>query len=517
MKLLFYVIAIIFICGALAQQRYESNEKNARCSASRICPLKIKYKNSTLDEDELRKDKYHQCCSSEGFCGETIKYCGEGCKFGACLNTNLYKRYSCSSLRAEGRCNSDCPCKNSNDCCSEYGFCGNSSFHCSKKKTSTKKTSTKKKTTTIKYPSSSERVKTTSSPGVIIYIPSYRFDKEINIETYNFDGIDVLNYCFYQIKDSGEAYPGNRELDIEKKLMKYATHDLKKKYPDLKVILTIGGTEGSKNFNVFLKHSSTREKAAKSIVKVVKEYNFDGLDVDWEFPENESESLYLLYFIKKIREYMGYDRILTISASALISRYYGHTMDMEKYLNWFNLMTYHYAGYWNKYSGYNSPLYAPSSDLNKQKNCDYTVESYLKEGVPRKKLILGVPYMGQAWEVKSSSNKGYNQRGDANIRGEPSNRNNEGFWSYNSLRKEGILSSKKSTSNSWVRTWHSDVKSPTLFNKYSYIYISYDDVDSMCYRSHYVKDKGIGGIMVWEAGQDYKRELLKALLDCYYD
>jgi len=503
MKLLFFKLITIFICGTLAQKRYESSEKNAKCSASRVCPLKVKYRNSNLSEDELKKDKYHQCCSSAGICGESVEYCGEGCKFGSCLknvNENLYKRYICSSLRAEGRCNKDCPCSQGNECCSEYGYCGTSESHCGLKKRS-----------------SSEKVKTTSSPGVIIYMPSYRFNKEIDITKYNFKGINVLNYCFYQIKDSGEAYPGNYEMDIKKKYIKYVTHDLKKKYPHLKVILTIGGTEGSKNFINFLKHSSTREKAAKSIVKVVKEYNFDGLDIDWEFPKSESESLYLLYFIKKIREYMGYNRILTISASALISRYYGHTMDMEPYLNWFNLMTYHYSGYWDKYSGYNSPLYAPKSDLNHQKDCDYTVKSYLKEGVPHKKLVLGVPFMGQAWKVKSSSNKGYNQRGNANIKGEPSSRNREGFWSYYSLRKEGILLSRRSTSSNWSRTWHSDVKSPTLFHKYSYTYISYDDVDSMCYRSNYVKSKGIGGIMVWEAGQDYKRELISSLLDCYYD
>jgi len=305
-------------------------------------------------------------------------------------------------------------------------------------------------------------------------------------------------------------------MDEKAGMTTYVTTKLKEKYPHLKIILTIGGTLGSKNFKYFLRNYSTLKIAAKSITDVVKDKNFDGLDIDWEFPKSEEEASYLVTFIKKIREYMGYDKILTISASALTYRYYGHIPEMEPYLNWFNLMTYHYSGYWDKYSGYNAPLYAPKEDKNDQKDSNYTVESYLEEGVPPNKLVLGAPFMGQAWKVESSNNNGYNQVGDANIEGEPSNNNMEGFWSYNSLRSEGYLVDPKTPSSSWVRTWHSDVKSPTIYNRKKHIYISYDDVDSMCERAKYVKDKKIGGIMVWETGQDYKRELLDSLLDCYY-
>jgi len=305
-------------------------------------------------------------------------------------------------------------------------------------------------------------------------------------------------------------------MDKNRGMVDYVTTKLKKKYPHLKIILTIGGTEGSKNFKYFLEHYSTLKKAAKSISNVVIDKNFDGLDIDWEFPETEEEANNLVTFIKKIREYMGYDKILTISASALTYRYYGNIPEMEPLLDWFNLMTYHYSGYWDKYSGYNAPLYAPKSDKNEQKDSNYTVESYLNEGVPHRKLVLGAPFMGQAWKVESSDHNGYNQVGDANIKGEPSNNNKEGFWSYNSLRSVGYLKGPRKTSSSWVRTWHDDVKSPTLYNKHTHIYISYDDVDSMCERAKYVKEKKIGGIMVWETGQDYKRELLDSLLWCYH-
>jgi len=483
MKLLYIQLLVLFICGALANNKScEALNKEGKCSVD--CP-----------------------CLNGGECNEE----------GICVGGFLHKRKDCSALRKKGQCSSDCPCTKKGECCSKYGYCGSSSSYCG----SSSKTTTKRKATTTRVPSRSSNhksktsVKTTSSPGVIIYLPSYRLDGEINAKTFDFSKINVINYCFFQITNSGEAYSGNYNVDIKHNMIKYVNHDLKKKYPHLKVILTIGGTQGSKNFKYFLSSSSTRNRAAKSIVKAVNDYDFDGLDVDWEFPKNKDEARYLLEFIEKIREYMGYEKYLTLSSSALTFRYYGLVSSMEPYLNWFNLMTYHYAGYWDKFSGFNSPLYAPSSDKNRQYYGDYTVDSYLEEGVPAKKLVYGVPFMAQAWKVESSSNDGYNQRGNANIKGEPINNNREGFWSYRSLREEGILTGKRSTSSSWSRKWHSDTRSPTIFNKSTKIYISYDDVDSMCERARYVKKKRIGGIMVWEAGQDYKRELLDGVLDCY--
>nr|AWI66958.1 Glycosyl hydrolase family 18 [Pecoramyces ruminantium] len=513
MKLLYLELLVLFIYGALANHVNKYNQ----------------------DPNVMRKKIINLKChafSRRGRCSDDCP-CVDGTKCsedGFCKSNVLEKRYSCSALRLHGKCNSDCPCTKKGECCSKYGFCGSSEKYCGKSSSSSnntkktiKSTTTKKSTSTTKPKTtkssnygSEVTVKTTSSPGVIIYLPSYRLDTEIDITKYDLSKINIINYCFFQITDDGEAYAGNYEMDIEKNMIGYVTTDIKKKYPHIKVILTIGGTEGSKNFKNFLKESYTRDKAAKSIVKAVNEYNFDGLDIDWEFPKNEEEASNLLSFIKRIREYMGYEKYLTISASALTDRYYGHTAEMEPYLNWFNLMTYHYAGYWSKYTGFNAPLYTPEDSKTQQRNSNYTVEDYLKEGVPPLKLVLGASFMGQAWLVYSSSGNGYNQSGDANIYGEPSKKTKEGFWSYRSLRTEGILTDKKKTSSSWVRTWHDEAKSPTIFNKSTKIYISYDDVDSMCERSKYVKNKEIGGIMVWEAGQDYNRELIDALLDCYY-
>jgi len=232
----------------------------------------------------------------------------------------------------------------------------------------------------------------------------------------------------------------------------------------------------------------------------MEDNGFDGVDIDWEFPSSDTERQNLYTLLKKIRSYIGDDKILTISSAAFPDKYNGYASKYLKYVNWFNVMTYIYAGSWNKYSGFNSPLYNPSSDLNKQESCNTSINMYIDEGIPASKLVLGTAANGQAWKVSSTTNNGYNQKGTTDVDGEPGYDN--GIWSYKALREQNYLSSYNTPVYPWVRTWHSDVKSPTLFNPKTKMYISYDDPDAMCERAAYAKKNGLAGVMIWEAGKD---------------
>lgn len=61
--------------------------------------------------------------------------------------------------------------------------------------------------------------------------------------------------------------------------------DLKRKKPELKVILSIGGWD-SDGFCYMAKTSEGRQEFAQSCASIIKEYNLDGIDVDWEYPTN---------------------------------------------------------------------------------------------------------------------------------------------------------------------------------------------------------------------------------------
>jgi len=470
-----------------------------------------------------------ECCSKYGWCGTATSFCSltDGCQpaFGSCIYGNTIDYINVKDKCGEGY--GSCP---EGQCCSKYGWCGKKDEFCSvsngcqskygtcsnNSNTSTTKTTsitrTKTTTTTKKATSTSG---STSTAGIVAYLPNYRFYNTIDLKTYDFTGINVVYYCFFQVSNDGVVSSTDSKADFDMGSIKYLNHDVKKKYPGLRTVLTMGGAYISENFKYFLRNSDTLEKAAVGMVAAMKENDFDGIDIDWEMPETEEESGYLLTLVKRLRELIGDDKILSLSVHFVPSNYFGYIGKYEPYLSWFNIMSYYYSGYWNQYSGYNSPLYKPSTNLNNQRYGDKSIQDFVDEGVPLHKLVLGIPFFGQAWSVQSGSNDGYNQLGTTNVKGESGDVSNSGLWTYHALRKEKILTSTTSTDSSWKRRWHSDVKSPTLYNSSTYIFISYDDVDSMCERSTYAKEKKIAGVAVWEIGQDYKRELIGSLVQCY--
>ncbi|KAH6599525.1 hypothetical protein BASA61_002525 [Batrachochytrium salamandrivorans] len=70
------------------------------------------------------------CCSQYGFCGTLKDHCGFGCQkpFGLCDPVSPPKHLK---LSVDGRCGrgTNLRCRSEN-CCSQYGFCGDTNEHC---------------------------------------------------------------------------------------------------------------------------------------------------------------------------------------------------------------------------------------------------------------------------------------------------------------------------------------------------------------------------------------------------
>lgn len=61
--------------------------------------------------------------------------------------------------------------------------------------------------------------------------------------------------------------------------------DLKKKKPSLKCFISVGGWgAGGKVFSDMAKSDGSRKAFIDSVIGFMKKYNFDGIDIDWEYP-----------------------------------------------------------------------------------------------------------------------------------------------------------------------------------------------------------------------------------------
>lgn len=60
---------------------------------------------------------------------------------------------------------------------------------------------------------------------------------------------------------------------------------LKQVNPNLKVMIAIGGwNEGGKKYSDMSATKASRAKFIESVVAFLQEHQFDGLDLDWEYP-----------------------------------------------------------------------------------------------------------------------------------------------------------------------------------------------------------------------------------------
>src|SRR5690606_22880774 len=124
-----------------------------------------------------------------------------------------------------------------------------------------------------------------------------------------------INYAFGHVN---KDFNGIR-IDNESRLRSLIL--LKTKHPGLKVLISIGGW-GSGRFSEMAAVDSNRNKFAEDCLRVIKAFNLDGIDIDWEYPTSAAAKIssspddtqnYTL-MMKAIREKIGTAKLLTLAS-----------------------------------------------------------------------------------------------------------------------------------------------------------------------------------------------------------
>ena len=151
---------------------------------------------------------------------------------------------------------------------------------------------------------------------------------------------------FYAGNTGDKAYSGNF----------YQLYLLKKQNPKLKTLISLGGWTLSNPFSEMASKATSRENFAQNCVEFCKKYDFDGIDIDWEYPgfadhsgrpEDTVNFTLLLETVSKKLKAQNPPLLLTIAAPAGHQNY--SNMEVAKihpYLDWINIMTYDFHGPW---------------------------------------------------------------------------------------------------------------------------------------------------------------------------
>jgi chitinase len=274
---------------------------------------------------------------------------------------------------------------------------------------------------------------------------------------------------------------------------------LKLKYPKLKLMLSIGGWGHSDQFSALSQSAESRTKLARSCVSMMRKYHLDGLDIDWEYPEPRDRQNFV-NLLKDFRTELKHSSKSHLLLSVATSAYPKQVADLDvkgisASVDWIGLMAYDLDLSGDQITTHHAGLFRPSPKVSASKsyanlNGETAVQSYLKLGASRRKIILGVPFYGRSFGQVENVNHGLYQK----FSGRSETDNDEGSASYREIKTKYLPF--------FERHWDPVVKSPWLYSAPKKAMVSYEDPQSLKIKARFVRKQKIGGIMIWELNQD---------------
>lgn len=301
--------------------------------------------------------------------------------------------------------------------------------------------------------------------GFYPYWEQLKFPPHIAIN----NGVNILYHAFVWPDQNGN-------LVVPKNFNNKEIIDIAKS-KNIRVILSVGGGNTSYEFSKVLNNPQLFQNFANQLLNFIKKNNYDGVDIDWEFPKNSFDTLNLNKLVQFLRQNLENNYIISVDLP--YANYSGKYFDIDflKYfVNYFVVMSYDYSGAWSRISGYNAPLksgFCNTHDIQK------SIEYWLARGIDSKKILLGIPFYGRAFNSDEPC-QGFNKSFATPYRNILSLLDNEDYQYF----------------------WDFMTKTPYLVSKKDKIYYSFDDLSSINDKIHYASLMNLGGVAIWEITQD---------------
>ncbi|KAI0209831.1 Acidic mammalian chitinase [Lamellibrachia satsuma] len=283
---------------------------------------------------------------------------------------------------------------------------------------------------------------------------------------------------------------------------------LKRKQPELKVMLAVGGWNfGVEKMSAMLETEKHRKEFANNVVTFLRQRDFDGFDLDFEYPARrgsppeDKERFALL--CKELRERFELDAKQRSKPRLLLSAAVGcgkSTMEaaydipeLVKYVDWVGLMSYDLEFSQNDITKHQSPLFPRDDEpaADKELSIEWIVDYWMSQGAPANKLVVGMAFYGKTFTLTSAAHHDV---------GDPKS----GVGKQGPFTKlPGFLAFYEVcgyVSNGWTRQWIESQKVPFAYKDTQWV--GYDDDESMREKAKWTTMKELGGWMVWDLAMD---------------
>jgi chitinase len=280
----------------------------------------------------------------------------------------------------------------------------------------------------------------------------------------------------------------------------------KQQNPNLKALVAIGGwNQESERYSKMAMDPAKRRIFVQSVVPFLESQNFDGLDFDWEYPANREGAspvdkenfVLLLNELRAELEPRGYLLTGAVSAGQKTIETAYDIPAVARALDFISVMAYDLHGAWENFTGHHSPLYG-NEDIdygdNIMLNTDHAIRYWIEHGAPAEKLVLGIGTYGRGFSLDDPSQNDLYAPAQNPISAGPYT-GTDGFWGYNE-----ICEKMEAQQGQWTIVNDPVYQVPYAYNGRQWI--GYDSVESVANKARYVKEKGLGGGMIWSIETD---------------
>ncbi|CAH0697378.1 unnamed protein product [Spodoptera exigua] len=281
---------------------------------------------------------------------------------------------------------------------------------------------------------------------------------------------------------------------------------LKEKNSSLKTLLAVGGwNEGSAKYSTMAASPTLRKNFIDSALNMITKHGFDGLDIDWEYPNRrdtvhgEADIDNFTTLLKEIRAVFDKQGLLLTAAvssvRAAATQSY-NVAEISKYLDMVHIMTYDMHGSWDAVTGHNAPLHQGEGDEDAVPedlfNVEQSLNFWIGAGCPPEKIALGVPFYGRTFTLKDANENGVRAPAAGEGISGPYTASS-GYIGYNEF-------CQRLQTESWTQRYDTLAKVPYAVKGKDWV--TYDDANSITAKVNYAKTLGINKIMIWSIETD---------------
>jgi chitinase len=281
----------------------------------------------------------------------------------------------------------------------------------------------------------------------------------------------------------------------------------------VKVMITVGAATA--RFATVSANADARAALAKNLHDFVVANGYDGVDIDWEYPDGLEQRSNCTLMMLAIRKALPAPYLLSMATTGNptlpgSSSYDSYDIEaLSQILDFFNVMTYDFHGPWTSHSGHNSPLFqSPKDPGTDDGSLAASIDIYLNYfHVPAEKLNIGSGFYGYEFTTA----KGLWQPCDK-------------CQTTTFYRGYGAYIKPRINAMGWKRKFDPAAQAPYLIRSSPAEpgFITYDDAESTARKVDYVLGKrNLGGFFIWAIGgadSDYdghSEDLLTAMSEAF--